>query len=594
MKTRIKVFLMCTLLFCMTLFTGCNLVETNNGKLYNRVVAEIYNKQGKKVADITNRDLIAGYESYGNVYVQYYNYSVAQAVDMTMKQLENRKITILTAENLFGIKFSTGEGLENKEKAYLFESTVSSLNSNLDNYYNEIIDKKEEENKNEDIKFNGYEKNISLDRRENDKGESELYLKKLDKKDKILDNFRPENENISFYNENDRALIYTNFLDKAFSNENYKKALRYYLNDLKSAEYGMNLSNDTKSIFEREINRLYKINYENYLIQKYSENNKDSSDISTVSIDDVLKLYSSKVRAGYTKYVIENSSKYSSDVSESLNDVYYFRNDDEADEYFTVANILFQFTDAQKAKYEEINKKLSGSEPYEDYETDMNTLYSQIQPVIRKYNEDTKIYEEIENVDDLSVNDIIYNKIEIALKSAQASGDNNFVGDTINNFIYTYNQDPGMFNAASNYVIGVDSEGEAVSSFVKEFNEAGLKLYNNGKGKIGDIEVARSSFGIHVLVYTGKCENLFDGINEDFELSGFVNSDISNTESERAINKLANTRVNLLVDKTYLDLLYDEIYKDTFSRFEQANVNFLRENYKFKVYKGRYPSSLKG
>ncbi len=593
MKTKFKVFLMCFVLLCMSLFTGCSLVETNNGKLYNKVVAEIYNKEGKKVAEITNRDLVAGYESYGNVYVQYYNYTIPQAVDMTLKQLENRKITILTAENLFGIKFTTGEGLSELEKTYLFESTVSSLNANLENYYNEIIDKKEDEDKSEDIKFNGYEKNVTLDRRENDKGESEIYLKKIDKKDGVLDNFRPENGDKSFYVEDDKAEIYTNFLEKAFSNENYTKALKLYVNDLKSAEYGMKLSSDTKSIFEREIDRLFKINYENYLVQKYSENNKSSSDMATVSTDDVLRLYSSKVRAGYTKYVIENSSKYSSDVSDSLKDVYYFRNDNEANKYFTVANILFQFTDAQKSKYEEINKKHSGSEPYEDYESDMNTLYSQIQPVIRKYNEDTKIYEEIENVDDLSVNDIIYDKIQIALKSAQASGDVNFVGDTINNFIYTYNQDPGMFNADSNYVIGVDSEGKAVSSFVEEFNEAGLKLYNNGKGKIGDMQVARSSFGIHVLVYTGQCKNLFDGVNEDFELGGKTNSDIT-AEADLAITKLATTRANLLVDKTYLDILYDEIYKDTFSHFEQANINFLREDYKIKVYKGRFPSALKG
>ena len=121
MKTKIKVFLMCFVLLCMSLFTGCSLVETNNGELYNKVVADIYNKQGKKVAEITNRDLLAGYESYGSVYVQYYNYSVSQAVDMTLKQLENRKITILTAEGLFGFNFSTGEGISELEKTYLYE-----------------------------------------------------------------------------------------------------------------------------------------------------------------------------------------------------------------------------------------------------------------------------------------------------------------------------------------------------------------------------------------------------------------------------------------------------------------------------------------
>lgn len=588
MKSKIKVFLMCFVLLCMSLFAGCSLVETNNNKLYNAVVADIYNKEGKKVAEISNRELISGYESYGNMYVQYYNYTKAQAVDMTLKQLENRKIVILEAEKLFNVNYETGEGLDEKEKGYIYDQTVESLYANLKNYYDKVLGTTEEEEKDEDeIKFEGYSKNVTLDYDEN----GNYVIKKLNVKDGLLDGFRPTNNILkSFYNEAEKAEIYDNFIEKGFSSDDYQKALKYYLIDLKSAEYGMNLTTDAKSMFEREIERLYKVNYENYIVQKYSENNKKSGEIASVTTDDILKLYSSKVRASYTKYAIEKDGNYGENVSSSLNDVYYFRGDEEANKYFTVANILFKFDDAQTARYEEINKKLSESEVYDEYESDLNALYSQIKPVIRQLNEDTGIYEEIDNDFNLSVNDIIYDKIQIALKNAQTTGDVGYIGDTINNYIYTYNEDTGMFNAKSNYVIGVDKDGKAVSSFVEEFNEAGLKLYNNGRGKIGDMEVARSSFGIHVLVYTGACENLFDGIDETFELGGNAGSE----EGEHAISVLANTRVNMLVDKTYLDLLYDEIYQDNYAFFEQANINFLRENYEIKVYQGRFADSLKG
>ncbi len=588
MKSKIKVFLMCFVLLCMSLFAGCSLVETNNNKLYNAVVADIYNKEGKKVAEISNRELISGYESYGNMYVQYYNYTKAQAVDMTLKQLENRKIVILEAEKLFNVNYETGEGLDEKEKGYIYDQTVESLNANLKNYYDKVLGTTEEEEKDEDeIKFEGYSKNVTLDYDEN----GNYVIKKLNVKDGLLDGYRPTNNILkSFYNEAEKAEIYDNFIEKGFSSDDYQKALKYYLIDLKSAEYGMNLTTDAKSMFEREIERLYKVNYENYIVQKYSENNKKSGEIASVTTDDILKLYSSKVRASYTKYAIEKDGNYGENVSSSLNDVYYFRGDEEANKYFTVANILFKFDDAQTARYEEINKKLSESEVYDEYESDLNALYSQIKPVIRQLNEDTGIYEEIDNDFNLSVNDIIYDKIQIALKNAQTTGDVGYIGDTINNYIYTYNEDTGMFNAKSNYVIGVDKDGKAVSSFVEEFNEAGLKLYNNGRGKIGDMEVARSSYGIHVLVYTGACENLFDGIDETFELGGNAGSE----EGEHAISVLANTRVNMLVDKTYLDLLYDEIYQDNYAFFEQANINFLRENYEIKVYQGRFADSLKG
>ena len=44
----------------------------------------------------------------------------------------------------------------------------------------------------------------------------------------------------------------------------------------------------------------------------------------------------------------------------------------------------------------------------------------------------------------------------------------------------------------------------------------------NGEWKvvtIGDMAVARSQYGVHVLIYTGKCVNLFDGIDSTFSLS---------------------------------------------------------------------------
>ena len=210
-------------------------------------------------------------------------------------------------------------------------------------------------------------------------------------------------------------------------------------------------------------------------------------------------------------------------------------------------------------------------------------MYSKITPLVRQKNAITGVYEEID-AGNLSVDDIIYDEIEIALKSAQATENINYIGDTINEYIYKYNQDPGMLNAKSNYVIGVDKNGKAVSSFVESFNDAGLELYNNGAGKVGDMAIARSEYGIHVLVYTGQCQNLFDGIDGDFVLSDGVENG--------AIEKLYSTRVNPLVDKTYFDVLYDEIYQDKFSYFESENIKFLKQDYSITVYPDKIPSSL--
>lgn len=580
MKKKFTGFLVCLLMLCMSIFAGCNLVETDNNRLYNAVVAEIYNKDNKKVAEITNRDLLSGYQSYGAQYVQYYGYTKAEAVNMTLKQLENRKITVITAENLFGID-RTGKGLSTLEKTYLYESTVDSLKENLNSYYNELVedDSTEEEGDKDNQTFNGYEKNAEL------KHENGSYVvSKIEKNDGLLEDYRPTGANRDYNNAEDKALIYKNFVDSLY-NENYRKAYSNYLKDLKAGEYGMKLSTNNKEIFEREIERLYNINYENYMVEKYTESFTNSSNISNITTEDILNLYSSKVRADYAKYVLEESSEYDTNVSDSLKDVYYFKNDNDSTKYFTVANILFQFDDTQQATYNSLSAQLEankGQEGYDSISSQIDAIYNQIEPVIRQYNSVTNEYEEIDNTSNLTVYDIIYDKIQVVLANAQTTENVNHIGDTINDLIYKYNEDPGMFNAESPYVIGVDKDGKAVSSFVDEFNDAGLELYDNGYGEVGDMAIAKSQYGIHVLIYTGKCENLIGGINSSFS-----------TSSIEDLEKLYSTRPNILLNKTYFDVLYDELYSDNFSYFQSANANFLREDYEIKVYNGRIADSLK-
>jgi len=586
MKKKFTGIIICFLLVCMSLFAGCNLVETDNDKMYNAVVAEIYNKDKVKVAEITNRDLLSGYQSYGAQYVSYYGYTKKQAVNATLRQLENRKIAVLTAEKMFGVD-STGKGLSTLEKTYLYEATVDSLKENLNSYYVEIVGNKTEEAEESDNKvFNGYVKNAELTTEGNN-----YVISKKAKKDGLLDNFSQTGPDRDYNDLDDRALIYDNLV-KSLYNDEYEKAYENYLRDLKSSEYGMKVVKTKKAVFEREIARLYKINYENLMVEKYTESFVSTNNFSNITVQDVLSLYSSKVRADYAKYAIEKDSVYDKDVADNLKDVYYFNNDDKATKYFTVANILFQFSETQQASYNSLTAQLEankGKDGYDTIQTQIDNLYNQIDPVIRQYNHITGEYEEIDNTGNLSVDDIISENIEIVLQNAQTTGNANVIGDTINELIYKYNEDPGMFNAEVPYVIGVDSKGKAVSSFVEEFNDAGLELYDNGNGEIGDVAVAKSQYGIHVLIYTGKCQNLFDGINSSFNLSSAESLD---EEAKEAIEVLYSTRVNIMLDKTYFDVLYDELYKDNFNYFQTANANFLRDDYDFTVYRSRIAESL--
>lgn len=565
MKRKFTGVLMCMLLVCMSIFAGCSLVEPNYNNYNNQVVAIVENKETGKKHEITKKDLYGAYQSYGFQLEQYQSYSREQAYKESLKLLENRKITLEVAEKQFDVN-SEGKNLTEKEKTYIYDSVVNSVKSNLNSYYESIIGKEEDKEKEEPLTFKGYDKKATLD--------AELNINKEEISDDLLERYTYTKAH-DFKNDDDFNLIYENLIESLI-NDDYKKAFMFYLRDLKTSEYNLGLSTDSKSIFEREFNRLYVTMYENYIIQRYALTTRVNNQISSIQASDIVNLYASKVRASYTRYEIEKDSGYDENVQSSLKDTYYFKDGAGSTKFFTVANVLFKFDDEQQASFNALKEKFeagNGNYTLEQYEADKDALYNSIKPIIREKNANTGVYEEVES--SLTIDDV-YAKMTSQLNSVKTAGDINKVGDTINEFIYQYNQDPGMLNAETNYVVGV-KDGKAVSKFVPEFNDASLDLYNKGQGQIGDITgFVRTEYGIHVIIYTGACENLFDSVDSSFELTS------------EAVKTLYNTRVNILVDKTYFDVMYDAIYKDSYQSFETAHTNILRKNYNVYEYSGRY------
>ena len=254
MKRRFTGILMGILIVCMSLFAGCSLVETNSAKLYNAVVDEIRDSEGRVVAQITNRELLSSYSSYGNYYLQY-GFSKEEALNMTITQLENRKITLLEAEKKYDVNID-GKNLSSLHKSYLFEQTEDSLYENLKSFYDEIVDdKSEDEESGDNITFNGYTPQAKL---EQDK-DGNIVIVNAEEYKEFLSDYRPSVTDKD-YNK-DKTQIYLGLLDYIRYDENYTKAFEKYLKQLKTAEFGLNLSTDTKSIFMRELDRLYQIIY---------------------------------------------------------------------------------------------------------------------------------------------------------------------------------------------------------------------------------------------------------------------------------------------------------------------------------------------
>ena len=339
----------------------------------------------------------------------------------------------------------------------------------------------------------------------------------------------------------------------------------------------------------------------------YSEQFETYDEASYVTMSDILSLYSSKVRRDYVQYQIEDSSEYDSTIQSNAAGVYYYKNGEEDTKYFTVANILIMFNETQQEKYNQIYERFYGQSPDEgeipeelvnsdvsydgsysrtDFENDLTALYNQLEPVVRQKEGQSNVYKEVES--NLTQSELLQN-----IKT-QLSKESNLTrkADLINQYIYMYNEDEGMFNAESCYVVGVDANGEGVSSFVQSFEDAAIALYNNGQGKFGDVSqnYVRSNYGLHIIIYTGPAQNeniakLLTTADENFTLS-YSQGDENDPDS--AIYTLYHTRVNPLVNKTYFDVLYDEIYRDDAANLQSLDIEELRGSYTISHFVDRY------
>ena len=147
------------------------------------------------------------------------------------------------------------------------------------------------------------------------------------------------------------------------------EALRRYVNQLKVNEKNKNLSTDSKEVFEREINRIYTILYDNLLINKLYEFKTENIKIDR---NDFLNFYLSKVKASYDRYyqdpdvfieelttTVGSANYYGSygSGSNSIEDVFYIPTKDLDEKFFYVTHIVINLTETQIQKINELKEE---------------------------------------------------------------------------------------------------------------------------------------------------------------------------------------------------------------------------------------------
>ncbi len=577
------------LIMCVSVFAGCSLVGRNDKNYYEATVATISYVDGT-TENINKRDLITAFNSYGYNYVQNYNYTTKQAVEQTLETVINRRITIKAVENYYK---NLGEDLLlGNETTYLYDETYNAIYSNVKSYLEGVSTSDENSTEETDKSvFNDYKSKVYLD--------EDLVIRKKSPATTIRATYEERKKDDVAYNieykssENKyifKEMMYQTLIELKESNDSsakaWKNAFNKYVSDVKK-NYSYKTFESDKECILFEIDRVYEILKENYIVEKYetiyNAQKQQDADISNITVDDVLRNYSAKVRADYATYVVEgNSSSYESSILSDVGNVDYILEGNGNSNYFYVGYVKAEFSESQKSdlakwKTQLDNRTITPSR----YASLVEGLYNENNVMVTVRNEKDgsvtgeKSAKELLSLINSDVTKFKYNDNEsaelnknIGYKKAEA----------FRKYLYSYNDDDTLKGADYNAVFGVTTDNKVLAGekFTNndDAKEAILALYNDGNAKVGDTTgLVKAEDGYYIFFYAGKIENpiAVDGVNFDA------------SKQKNNIKVLTSTRLNIFSNKTVFDSIYDSLAQDNFAVFQNMNINYLRKSLTTKI-----------
>ena len=572
-----------------SVITGCSLVTLDYNAYYNAVAARVDFKDGSKI-EITRKELRTAYSQYGfSQYVQN-GLSQEEAYTKALDYLVSKELSIRDAE-IRAREVNPDDAILTKlEKKYLWEKTYEAMISNIDSYLSKEDSKDESKNESA-VKRETFDRKCELVYNPTT-GKYSLELPEGEQSDFESHKYWSTGD-MDTETEAGKQAIFEGMLNYIKDSTENKDAYQQYLQNVRNSEKVFKLSTDAKSVFYREIDRVYGIMYDSYMVGKY-EDYICSNENNNVVISQMLDLYSSKVRNAYTTY---NGVDQTSDVKDKSGDIYYFN---DGINWFYVTQILVKFDEKEQALYNDYTAQIeklkkneeTNGELIEDYEKKIDNLYKNLAG-IKRVETSANVFEEKKDVK-AGNSSVVFEEI---VKAVNEQKTNTGKIEKFDDLIYVYNEDPGIMNTTYNYIVGVDyttpsTKDDKVlpytvySKWVDEFNTAAIELYNHGAGQVGDIYgvstdgsnytleidedtnsykgLIRTSYGVHIMMYSGEAKNLFNGIDENFEAQ------------EKDIQVLYDTRLKSSTNKTYFDLLYEECVPKESSIAQSIDLNRLK------------------
>lgn len=479
-----------SLLFCVTMFAGCSLIQLNPTKYYSQTVAQIVYDKNNKV-NFTMKDLLETYNNYGYQLQQNDStLSSEDALKQTAELMVQRYMLVKEIKNQIGELTQGEKNVLMRETYEHINTTLASLEDEIRVEWDRVVneDDKEEDSSTEEegpTEYQEYEPTVERVYYEEEVNGVKKYKSKLVR---VEEEKEPEDES-------DPGKFVQNITDADVSAEAWKRYMKTLQKN--NEELGIKLSDE--KAFEEEINRIYGVLEENKYISKYQEHLTKNLEIDSTS---VVESYKQKYKRDYELYS-NNESAYHTAMANDASTVYYHPNS--GNEYVYVTHVLLGFSDETLAEIENLEKLYqSNSIEKSVYEAKLKQLQN-IETTMIDY------YDENGNKKQISAQ-LAYE--EILNNVSKYDKDVNFElrAKEFNKYIYKYNTDQGILNRDFAYVVNLDTNVK--DQMVKPFADEARRLQKEeGVGAMS--EPILTEYGYHIILNLGPVTNVVEYNNID-------------------------------------------------------------------------------
>ncbi len=479
-----------SLLFCVTMFAGCSLIQLNPTKYYSQTVAQIVYDKNNKV-NFAMKDLLEAYKNYG-YQLQQNNSTLSSedALKQTAELMVQRYMLVKEIKNQIGELTQGEKNVLMRETYEHINTTLASLEDEIRVEWDRVVneDDKEEDSSTEEegpTEYQEYKPTVERVYYEEEVNDVTKYKSKLVR---VEEEKEPEDES-------DPGKFVQNITDADVSAEAWKRYMKTLQKN--NEELGIKLSDE--KAFQEEINRIYGVLEENKYISKYQEHLTKNLEIDSKS---VVESYKQKYKRDYELYS-NNESAYHTAMANDASTVYYHPNS--GNEYVYVTHVLLGFSDETLAEIETLEKLYqSNSIEKSVYEAKLKQLQN-IETTMIDY------YDEKGNKKQISAQ-LAYE--EILNNVSKYDKDVNFElrAKEFNKYIYKYNTDKGILNRDFAYVVNLDTNVK--DQMVKPFADEARRLQKEeGVGAMS--EPILTDYGYHIILNLGPVTNVVEYNNID-------------------------------------------------------------------------------